>query len=45
MARLLGEEYGKINEAAGMKKRLTMGGGGKQLFLPFIRQDFWKGIG
>ena len=35
----------KINEAVGMKNRLTMGGGGKQIVRPFRRQELWKCIG
>ena len=45
MVRWLGEAYGKINEVVGMKNRLTMGGGGKRIFRPFRRQEFFKCIG
>ena len=34
----------KMNEAVGMKNRLTMGGGGKQIVFPFRRQEFCKCI-
>ena len=35
----------KINEAVGMKNCVTVGGGRKRILCPFIRQQFWKGIG
>ena len=35
----------KMNEAVGMKNRVTMNGGRKWLVFPFKRQEFWKCIG
>ena len=38
-------QMAKLNQAAGTKNPLTMGGGGKRIVCPFRRQDFWKLIG
>ena len=35
----------KMNEGDGMKNRVTMDGGGKQIVRTFRRQDLWKCIG
>ena len=35
----------KMNEAVGIKNRYMMDGGGKRVFRPFKRQEFWKCIG
>ena len=34
-----------MNEAVGIKNRVTMNGGGKRLVRTFKRQEFWKCIG
>ena len=34
----MGESDGKTNEAVGMKNRVTVGGGGKRIVLPFRGQ-------
>ena len=34
-----------INESDVTNSRFTMDGGGKRLFCPFKRQEFWKCIG
>ena len=36
---------GEINEAVGMKNRVTVGGGGKRIVCTFRRKEFWKCIG
>ena len=35
---------GKMDEAVGMKNRVMVGGGGKQIVFPFKRQELWKFI-
>ena len=35
----------KMNEAVGIKNRVTINGGGKRLVRNFKRQEFWKYIG
>ena len=45
MTRWLGEADKKMNETVGTKNRLTMGGGGKRIVIPFRRQEIWKCIG
>ena len=42
---VLGSTYGKMNEAVGMKNRLTVYWGGKRLVCTLKRQEFWNCIG
>ena len=45
LTRGVGELYGKMNEAVGIKNFVAMDGGGKWLVLTFKRQELWKCIG